>query len=229
MLSKDADTDELQPEGMYACTADALICPDGSGVGRSGAECTFSACPQVPSLVGELEQIGGDFQLILPAEGMGGRGYVVPLEVQVSNALGTLVGKQVRAYGQFRVGNTFVVETLEEFQQQGEDAEPDTQSAPQSGEIGYQETTILNGVSVTFSDLIEDNRCPSDVTCITGGRAVVTLELSEEGVQEILTLATDDSETSFNGHVVRLLDVLPAPVSTESHSPDMYTVSLEVE
>lgn len=33
------------PEGGTACTADAKICPDGSGVGRTGPNCTFAPCP----------------------------------------------------------------------------------------------------------------------------------------------------------------------------------------
>lgn len=28
-----------------ACTADALICPDGSAVGRTGPNCEFAPCP----------------------------------------------------------------------------------------------------------------------------------------------------------------------------------------
>ncbi len=31
-------------EGV-ACTMDALLCPDGSYVGRSGPNCEFTACP----------------------------------------------------------------------------------------------------------------------------------------------------------------------------------------
>ena len=30
-----------------ACTADAMICPDGSSVGRVGPNCEFAPCPQV--------------------------------------------------------------------------------------------------------------------------------------------------------------------------------------
>lgn len=30
---------------INACTADAKLCPDGSGVGRSGPQCEFAACP----------------------------------------------------------------------------------------------------------------------------------------------------------------------------------------
>ncbi|MBP9816600.1 MAG: hypothetical protein KBD05_01055 [Candidatus Pacebacteria bacterium] len=33
-----------RPEPV-ACTADAKICPDGSGVGRTGPNCTFPPCP----------------------------------------------------------------------------------------------------------------------------------------------------------------------------------------
>jgi len=35
------------PEGErpVACTADAKICPDGSGVGRVGPDCEFALCP----------------------------------------------------------------------------------------------------------------------------------------------------------------------------------------
>lgn len=31
---------------MVACTMDAMICPDGSAVGRSGPNCEFDPCPE---------------------------------------------------------------------------------------------------------------------------------------------------------------------------------------
>src|SRR3989344_2372367 len=31
----------------YECQADAMICPDGSAVGRQGTKCEFAACPEV--------------------------------------------------------------------------------------------------------------------------------------------------------------------------------------
>jgi hypothetical protein len=36
-------------EGTIACTMDALICPDGSSVGRTGPNCSFAPCPQTPT------------------------------------------------------------------------------------------------------------------------------------------------------------------------------------
>jgi hypothetical protein len=32
-------------DGVYACTMDAKVCPDGSAVGRTGPQCEFQACP----------------------------------------------------------------------------------------------------------------------------------------------------------------------------------------
>ncbi|MES2994457.1 MAG: hypothetical protein V4681_00205 [Patescibacteria group bacterium] len=35
----------LVPGGAVACTEEAKICPDGTGVGRQGPSCEFAACP----------------------------------------------------------------------------------------------------------------------------------------------------------------------------------------
>lgn len=32
-------------DNWVACTADAKICPDGTGVGRVGPNCEFAPCP----------------------------------------------------------------------------------------------------------------------------------------------------------------------------------------
>lgn len=32
-----------------ACTTEAKICPDGSGVGRTGPNCEFTPCPEAPA------------------------------------------------------------------------------------------------------------------------------------------------------------------------------------
>jgi hypothetical protein len=35
-------------EGPVACTMEAMLCPDGSAVGRTGPNCEFAACPGIP-------------------------------------------------------------------------------------------------------------------------------------------------------------------------------------
>lgn len=34
------------PNNPKACTMEAKICPDGSGVGRTGPNCEFAECPE---------------------------------------------------------------------------------------------------------------------------------------------------------------------------------------
>lgn len=46
-----APTSVVPPEAEpVLCTQDALQCPDGSYVGRTGPHCEFSPCPSVPSM-----------------------------------------------------------------------------------------------------------------------------------------------------------------------------------
>lgn len=35
------------PDGGKACTQEAMLCPGGSAVGRTGPNCEFAACPEV--------------------------------------------------------------------------------------------------------------------------------------------------------------------------------------
>ena len=37
-------------EDIVSCTMEAKICPDGSAVGRSGPNCEFAACPDLPEI-----------------------------------------------------------------------------------------------------------------------------------------------------------------------------------
>ncbi|SRX52717.1 hypothetical protein AEQU1_00586 [Aequorivita sp. CIP111184] len=46
------------------------------------------------------------------------------------------------------------------------------------------ETVILKGVSIKFLDVVEDSRCPTGVTCIWAGRAIVKVEVTSNGTKE---------------------------------------------
>ena len=38
-------------DGGIACTTEAMLCPDGSSVGRVGPNCEFAACPSIAPIV----------------------------------------------------------------------------------------------------------------------------------------------------------------------------------
>lgn len=46
------------------------------------------------------------------------------------------------------------------------------------------ETVVIKGVSIKFLEVIEDSRCPKDVTCIWAGRAIVKVEVIANGKKE---------------------------------------------
>lgn len=85
-----------------------------------------------------------------------------------------------------------------------------------------------DGLSITLSDVIEDSRCPSDVTCIQAGTVRVRGEFSDASGTSERTLVLNES-TMILGRTVRLSEVLPRTVSTKVISPASYQFFIEVE
>lgn len=87
--------------------------------------------------------------------------------------------------------------------------------------------------TIKFEDLVEESRCPTDVICIQAGRASVSIVLHKatEGKSDTLSLgdyfgtAHSDS-TTFGTYKIKLLEVLPAPVSTAQTPEEEYKVKL---
>ena len=101
--------------------------------------------------------------------------------------------------------------------------------------LQYGETKTLDGdhLSVTFSSLTGDSRCPANATCIWAGQAIVQIDI-QEGMQShptelvIGTLSEDQkSKTVINHYQVELLKVIPYPEIPEVNIPaDQYAVQL---
>lgn len=54
--------------------------------------------------------------------------------------------------------------------------------------VSKGETVVLKGVSIKFLEVLEDSRCPTGVTCIWAGRAIVKIEVSSNGTKQEKTL-----------------------------------------
>ncbi len=50
--------------------------------------------------------------------------------------------------------------------------------------VAKGETIKVKGVSIKFLEVVEDSRCPTGVTCIWAGRAVVKVEVTSNGNKE---------------------------------------------
>jgi hypothetical protein len=84
--------------------------------------------------------------------------------------------------------------------------------------------------TITFENVVSDNRCPVDVVCIVAGEARAVLRLEEPRkppIEFVLDTGRTPSAT-VNGYGVALLTVSPAPHSTVRIEPRDYVVELTV-
>jgi hypothetical protein len=209
--------------GGRACTMEALLCPDGSGVGRSGANCSFSACPNQPFFVGKLYQQDGQFFLATAApEVLEGQEvtYALPLHVKVTNVIGQLLNQQVKVVGTFREGSTLEVSSIEAVS-------GDTANTVQ---VGLGETKFVGGVKITLNKIVMDNRCPVDVVCIVAGAVTANVTLKSDTDSEIVDLKSDAPEAHpFDSFKISITAVAPSKVAASEPDPESYQVTFEVE
>ncbi|HEY4612667.1 MAG TPA: hypothetical protein VII11_06760 [Bacteroidota bacterium] len=95
-----------------------------------------------------------------------------------------------------------------------------------------------DNVLVTFSDVAQDSRCPSDVVCVWAGMAEIVLKLERpQGGSENDTLRISGlvktpyraSTIDVFGYRISLLQLDPYPKFEERNEPRVYEALLEIE
>lgn len=90
-------------------------------------------------------------------------------------------------------------------------------------------------VEITFIEIVADNRCPADATCITGGQVRVQVQVTQgtEMFQYTLTLgdmlAGDINSISVDGHLLTLTEVNPYPFASQPTDFADYTITLDIQ
>lgn len=108
--------------------------------------------------------------------------------------------------------------------------------APFELALGEQIAVGDSGVSLAFVAVDEDSRCPSGVSCLWQGRAVVSLELLADGQEaQSFSLAIPGNITPdapelrpVGGYTLRLVDLAPYP-ELPDRSIEPYVVTLVLE
>ncbi len=93
-----------------------------------------------------------------------------------------------------------------------------------------QQTIADEKLTLTFTEINEDSRCPSDVQCIQAGRATITLSLIRDGAAvatRTLTLPGAETATYLN-YSITLLELAPYPVSTHQTTASEHVATLVV-
>ena len=213
---------EGETDRAGVCPTDALMCPEGSSVTRSGPMCAFSACPVGESYTGTLRQQGGDFFLIIPAPAGTTEEVTYSLPVKfsrVSNVLAEFVNKDVKVTGDFSAGNTLEVNTIE----------PVSKADMLTGEVKVGETKYINGVRITVNKIIEDSRCPIGVMCIQAGRLVASVTLKSDTDEETLNMEAGAKATAFDSFRVSLVSSSDVKRADKPIPPDEYKLVFKVE
>ena len=100
-------------------------------------------------------------------------------------------------------------------------------------ELAVHQTAQMTAenISVTFQEVLEDSRCPVDVTCIWAGLAKVSLQVSVSGQERELSLSTSPPENSavFENYTFWLILVRPVPRSDQNIDRSAYFVTVRVD
>jgi len=82
---------------------------------------------------------------------------------------------------------------------------------------------------MSFLNVLEDSRCPSDVTCIWQGKTRLSFSMSQVLKTEvILDTYEQNTATVFGKYKVELIDVKPYPISTAQIKNDDYNAVLRI-
>ena len=120
-----------------------------------------------------------------------------------------------------------------------------TQSAPNEQnvtddtiDLSYGESVARKDITLKFTEVIEDSRCPTSTTCIWAGRARINIEVTFNGKTETKTLifgATRPGETanmqlySGDGMSITAVSLAPHPDQSGAIPKKDYVVDIEVK
>ncbi len=101
-------------------------------------------------------------------------------------------------------------------------------------EIGESVLVKPDGFTITFKEVTEDSRCPTDANCIWEGRAATRLIVENREHSHDIILETPNSQqmtgqsVNLFGRTIRLRLVAPYPTAEHCISPKEYRILLLV-
>lgn len=95
--------------------------------------------------------------------------------------------------------------------------------------IKTEQTISLDNLKVTFLEIVEDSRCPSDVTCVWQGRASIKLNAENKDHSEDMILTIGENSTAqIEMYKIDLIDLSPYPISKKITSPEEYVATMNI-
>lgn len=117
--------------------------------------------------------------------------------------------------------------------------DPPCLDSPKGEEISLKKSQTISyckeNISISFVDVLNDSRCPSNVTCIWAGFVQVKLDIQGISGESTIELATEpnsygiSSQVDFEGLSIKLVDVSPYPAINVKINPDEFRAILLIE
>lgn len=94
---------------------------------------------------------------------------------------------------------------------------------------GERVTVTDTNMRIRFLRVDGDSRCPADAVCITGGDAVVKIEVESGGDTEPFDLHTGSmAPVTYRTSTISLVSLAPYPFSSKTIAPNDYRATLRV-
>lgn len=99
--------------------------------------------------------------------------------------------------------------------------------------LGLGEYQVINAVEITFLEVLEDSRCPKDVSCVWAGQAKIKVRIKEKGVaaveKEIIFGATGKDIFIYTSEsmIIKALRLSPYPETSVARSERVYYLELQ--
>jgi hypothetical protein len=98
--------------------------------------------------------------------------------------------------------------------------------------IGETAAIADEPLTLTFEQVVEDSRCPTNTTCVWAGTAVTRLELrvgdTASGTVNLQTLSEAQAEAVFQKYRLRLVRLAPTPRDSSRIPAEQYVLTLIV-
>lgn len=110
------------------------------------------------------------------------------------------------------------------------DAVPTPVSVVTAGDIilGVGQKGKVGDLNITVNSFVSDSRCPIGVQCIWAGEFKVNATLLGATKIENRVMSSIDAPYSFDGHIISISSVTPAPKSTTKITANEYHITFHV-
>jgi hypothetical protein len=108
---------------------------------------------------------------------------------------------------------------------------PDVSGAPRVADeitLGVGQKSQIGDLSLNLQEIVQDSRCPSDVTCIWAGLVETNVKISVFSKEEVLNISSGQSPYRFEGYDVSIVSVAPPKQVETQVDPAEYRVTFRI-